>query len=154
MSVGTVEVYLLILIDFSYRLLYDTTDKPSIEEIKVVTSDLTEGIYKVSEINSLRFQKLPVTFTIETYGKDNLTYNASLGGLTVTKDDEYISYCAGNIILEADLYRTELSKAMLRFGEELLEMDSGTVYEISAIERYANIKNGIREENPDILYKI
>ena len=136
------------------ELLYDKTDKFSIDEIKVVTSDLTEGIYKISEINSLRFQKLPVTFTIETYGKDNLTYNASLGGLTVAKDDEYISYCAGNIILEADLYRTELSKAMLRFGEELLEMDSGTVYEISAIERYANIKNGIREENPDMIYEI
>ena len=136
------------------ELLYDKTDKFSIDEIKVVTSDLTEGLYKVSEINSLRFQNLPVTFTIETYGKDNLTYNASLGGLTVAKDDEYISYCEGNIILEADLYRTELSKAMLRFGEELLEMDSGTVYEISAIERYANIKNGIREENPDMLYEI
>lgn len=136
------------------ELLYDKTDKFSIDEIKVVTSDLTEGIYKVSEINSLRFQSLPVTFTIETYGKDNLTYNASLGGLTVEKDDEYISYCEGNIILEADVYRTELSKAMLRFGEELLEMDSGTVYEISAVERYANIKNGIREENPDMLYEI
>lgn len=136
------------------ELLYDKTDKFSIDEIKVVTSDLTEGLYKVSEINSLRFQNLPVTFTIETYGKDNLTYNASLVGLTVTKDDEYISYCAGNIILEADVYRTELSKAMLRFGEELLEMDSGTVYEISAVERYANIKNGIREENPDMLYEI
>ena len=136
------------------ELLYDKTDKFSIDEIKVVTSDLTEGLYKISEINSLRFQKLPVTFTIETYGKDNLTYNASLAGLTVAKDDEYISYCEGNIILEADVYGTELSKAMLRFGEELLEMDSGTVYEISAIERYANIKNGIREENPDMLYEI
>lgn len=135
------------------ELLYDTTDKPSIEEIKVVTSDLTERIYKVSEINSGRFNKQPVKFTVETYG-DNLTYNASLVGLTVTKDDEYISYCEGNIILEADLYGTELSKAMLRFGEELLQMDSDTVYELSAIERYANIKNGIREENPDMLYEI
>ncbi len=77
------------------ELLYDTTDKPSIEEIKVVTPDLTEGLYKVSEINSGRFQSLPIAFTIETYGEENLTYNASIYELTVTKGDEYISYCGG-----------------------------------------------------------
>ena len=136
------------------ELLYDTTDKPSIEEIKVVTSDLTEGLYKVSEINSGRFNKQLVTFTIETYGEENLTYNASIDGLTVTKDDEYISYCKGNIILETDVHKNELSEAMLHLGEALMEIDSGTVYEISAVERYVNIKNGIREENPDMLYEI
>ena len=136
------------------ELLYDTTDKPSIEEIKVVTSDLTEGLYKVSEINSGRFNKQLVTFTIETYGEENLTYNASIAGLTVTKGDECISYCEGNIILEADVYRTELSEAMLHLGEALMEIDSGTVYEISAIERYENIKKGIKEENPEMLYEI
>lgn len=136
------------------ELLYDTTDKPSIEEIKVVTSDLTEGLYKVSEINSGRFQSLPIAFTIETYGEENLIYNASIAGLTVTKDDEYISYCEGNIILETDVYKNELSEAMLHLGEALMEIDSGTVYEISAVERYVNIKNGIREENPEMLYEI
>ena len=43
---------------------------------------------------------------------------------------------------------------MLHLGEALMEIDSGTVYEISAVERYVNIKNGIREENPDMLYEI
>ena len=136
------------------ELLYDKTDKFSIDEIKVVTSDLTEGLYKISEINSGRFNKQLVTFTIETYGEENLTYNASIAGLTVTKGDECISYCEGNIILEADVYRTELSEAMLHLGETLMEMDSGTVYEMSAIERYENIKKGIKEENPEMLYEI
>lgn len=43
---------------------------------------------------------------------------------------------------------------MLHLGEGLLEMDSGTVFEMSAIERYENIKNGINKENPEIEYKI